>query len=114
MTGTRSQDTLCASDAPTKVETVIPATAMATSMIRDRVTPWKETSPAGCAPSAAKAPYSTCLVAMPMASGTTTPNAALAARAGVTSRQRNLPKSSQPPPLTSLARNARLARRSPT
>src|ERR1700722_13949272 len=60
ITGTSSQGMACATDAPTKVETDIPATATATSMIRDRVTPWKDTRPAGCAPSAANVPYSTC------------------------------------------------------
>ena len=43
-------------DAPINVETAIPAAASATASTRLRVTPRKETKPAGRAPSAAKLP----------------------------------------------------------
>ena len=111
--GTRSHG-WWAAVAPANVETAIPAAAHRTATARVRLTPRKETNPAGSAPRAAKLPYSIRPMATPTASGVTTPSAARTAWPPARSRHRKAPKSSQPGRLSSLARNARPPRKSAT
>ena len=88
----------------------MPSAASVIALTRVRDAPWNETIPAGCAPSAANTPYSRCPVARPTTSGVTIPNPARSARGTSTADQRNGPKFSQPPWLSSAASIRRLDR----
>ena len=88
----------------------MPSAASVIALTRVRDAPWNETIPAGCAPSAANTPYSRCPVARPTASGVTIPIPARSARGTSTADQRNGPKFSQPPWLSSAASIRRLDR----
>ena len=56
-TGTSSHEAAAATVPPPKVDTAMPALATATAATLVRVTPGNDASPAGSAPSDAKAPY---------------------------------------------------------